>query len=75
MSYFGTHVQCVNERALADVRASHNEYLLDPGVFIVELIVILTNTLHELVDVPLMQRVHKLQALFLLVLLHKVIRT
>jgi len=47
------HVECINQRAFADVGASHDEDLLCSRVTIVEVVVIFFDALHEGVDVPL----------------------
>ena len=75
MSNFGTHVKCIDKWTLSYIGAAHDENLANTRIFIVEFIVILSDSFNELVYVPLVQWVDQFQTLFMLVFLDEIVGT
>ena len=73
MRHLAPHVQSIDQCGLAHVRAAHDEHFLAAGVLIIERVVILFHPLHELIYVPLSQRVYELKPILFLILLYEVV--
>jgi hypothetical protein len=73
MRHLAPHVQSIDQSGLSHVRTAHYEHFLAPRVLIIERVVVLLHSLHELIYVPLSQRVYELQAILFLILLDKVV--
>ena len=73
MRHLAPHVKSIDQCGFSHIRAAHHQDFLAARVLIIKRVVILLHPLHELVYVPLSQRVYELQSILFLILLNEIV--